>query len=58
MRSDRSISKQKGVHRGGGGRSDTAEDEALVRRGVHAHERKLHPGKPLTKIDGKVGKRK
>lgn len=23
-----------------------------VKRGVHAHERNMHPGKPLTKING------
>lgn len=23
-----------------------------VRKGVHAHERNMHPGKPLTKISG------
>lgn len=27
-----------------------------VRKGVHAHERNMHPGKPLTKIAGGNGK--
>lgn len=28
-----------------------------VRKGVHAHERNMHPGKPLTKIGNGNGKK-
>jgi hypothetical protein len=39
-------------------RSDTAQDRAIVTRGVHQHEANLHKGKPKTKLKlgGKKGK--
>lgn len=39
---------------------DVAVDKALVRKGVHKHERAMHPGKPPTKLaqGGKAYSRK
>jgi hypothetical protein len=39
-------------------RSDTAQDRAIVTRGVHQHEANLHKGKAKTKLKlgGKKGK--
>jgi hypothetical protein len=29
---------------------DTAQDKAMVKKAVHAHEKAMHKGKPLTKL--------
>ena len=39
---------------GKSGKSDTKQDKAMVKAGVHAHEKNMHKGKPLTKL--KLGK--
>jgi hypothetical protein len=31
-------------------KSDIKQDKAMVKAAVHKHERKLHPGKPMTKL--------
>jgi hypothetical protein len=36
------------------GKSDTKQDKAMVKSGVHQHEKSMHKGKPLTKL--KLGK--
>lgn len=33
-----------------GGRVDMAQDKKTVAAGVHKHERAMHPGKPMTKM--------
>ncbi len=33
-----------------GGKADLAQDKAMIRAAVHKHERKDHPGTPLTKL--------
>ena len=33
-----------------GGAVDMKQDKATVRAGVHKHERAMHPGKPLTRM--------
>jgi gluconate kinase len=32
------------------GKSDTAQDKAMVKKAVGKHEKRLHPGKSLTKL--------
>jgi hypothetical protein len=43
--------------KGGYAKKDMAQDKATAGKAVHKHERKMHPGKPLTKMQmgGKVG---
>jgi hypothetical protein len=36
----------------GNGKNGNGNGMKKVRKGVHAHERNMHPGKPLTKISG------
>lgn len=31
-------------------KKDLKQDKAMVSKAVHKHEKKLHPGKPLTKL--------
>jgi hypothetical protein len=31
-------------------KDDIKQDKAMVKAAVHKHERKLHPGKPMTKL--------
>jgi hypothetical protein len=40
-----------------GAKKDMAQDKATAGKAVHKHERAMHPGKPLTKMQkgGKVG---
>jgi hypothetical protein len=46
-----------GYAKGGSAKKDMAQDKATAGKAVHKHERKMHPGKPLTKMQmgGKVG---
>ena len=46
-----------GYAKGGYAKKDMAQDKATAGKAVHKHERKMHPGKPLTKMQmgGKVG---
>lgn len=34
----------------GKGKSDMAQDKAMVKKAVGKHEKRLHPGKSLTKL--------
>lgn len=51
-----------GYASGGGIHSDEAEDEKLIAKDIHKHERRDHPGKPLTPlkagghVEGKAAK--
>lgn len=31
-------------------KQDLKQDKAMVSKAVHKHEKKMHPGKPLTKL--------
>ncbi len=33
-----------------GGKTDIAQDKAMIRTAVHKHEKSMHPGKPMTKL--------
>ena len=32
------------------GKSDIKQDKAMIKAMIHKHEKKAHPGKPLTKL--------
>ena len=50
LRAEAHASHQARQRRFGGGVSDEAQDKAMVKKAVHAHERHDHVGEPLTKL--------